>query len=239
MNSPGGIVSTDVKVGTMGAVSKSLGKAPSIDEKIGPFKGMYDAPEGGVPTMGPTSAAKEEQPDTAKLAELNSPPPDDITLTFGPNANESAVSATSRSVIKDILRTAGIRNATITSTARTPEDQARAMYDNLESQGVQAQRTLYGPAGDQVIDVYEKEKKAKKTPEGIKSAMEAKIIELGPSTVSHHCVDLNVLNVVDIAPSSIPANKKQAFITAVEAESRKSKFLQPPSDPAYHIEIPQ
>lgn len=176
-----------------------------------------------------SASAPESAPDQA----------DDVTLSFGTNANDEAVSAYSRTVLKSILRSATITSATITSTARTAADQARVMYNNLESHGVTSQHKLYGASGDKVIDMYEQEKKLKKTAAEIKAAMEALIMEIGPSNVSHHCVDLATLNVVDISPGSIPAARKQPFITAVNAESRVSKFLQPPADPAYHLEIPQ
>jgi hypothetical protein len=46
-----------------------------------------------------------------------------------------------------------------------------------------------------------------------------------------------VLNVFDVAPSSI--KDKVAFERAVKAERRVTKFLTPPDDPGYHLEIPQ
>ena len=66
--------------------------------------------------------------------------------------------------------------------------------------------------------------------------MTAKIIEIGPANVSRHCADFNVLCVVDIAPSSI--QNKTKFVAAFKADKRVSKYFLPPSDPAYHLEIP-
>jgi hypothetical protein len=40
-----------------------------------------------------------------------------------------------------------------------------------------------------------------------------------------------------VAPSSIA--KKAAFEKAVKADRRVSKFITPPLDPGYHLEIPQ
>jgi hypothetical protein len=112
------------------------------------------------------------------------------------------------------------------------------MNDNIVSKGVASQKRLFGPAGDKVIDVYVASKQAGKTAAEIKADMEAKIIEIGPASVSRHCADPKVLVVVDIGPSSI--RHQAAFIEAVNAEmpGRVSKFLQPPDDPAYHIEMP-
>lgn len=55
--------------------------------------------------------------------------------------------------------------------------------------------------------------------------------------LSRHTGDPNVLNVFDVAPSSI--TNKVAFEKAVKADSRVTKFLMPPQDPGYHLEIPQ
>jgi hypothetical protein len=160
-----------------------------------------------------------------------------IKISFGPNAKRQFVSAQARKVIEDILQAAGLSSCLISSTARTPADQARAMYNNLEANGVASQKALYAAAGDMVIDVYSQAKDAGKTPAQIQAAMAAKIIAIGPAKVSRHCADPKKLVVVDIAPSSI--DKKPAFEKAVKADKRVKKFFFPPTDPAYHLEIPQ
>ena len=160
-----------------------------------------------------------------------------VEIKFGPNAKKENVTNFSLKVLEDILQAAGLTSATISSTARTPADQARVMFDNIQSQGVAAQKKLYAAAGDAVIDEYVKAKAAKKTPIEIKAAMEAKILAIGPTKVSHHAADPNVLCVFDVAPSSI--EKKAAFEKAVQADKRVKKFLKPPLDPGYHLEIPQ
>jgi hypothetical protein len=158
-------------------------------------------------------------------------------IKFGPNAKKENVTNFSMQVLEDILQAAGISSALISSTARTPTDQARVMFNNILATGVAAQKKLYAAAGDAVIDEYVKAKKAGKTPNEIKAAMEAKIISLGPTKVSHHAADPNVLCVFDVAPSSIV--KKAEFEKAVTKDKRVSKFLKPPLDPGYHLEIPQ
>jgi hypothetical protein len=160
-----------------------------------------------------------------------------VNITFGKNAKKEFVTNFSLQVLEDILQAAGLSSAQISSTARPPSEQARVMFNNIESTGVAAQKRLYAAAGDSVIDEYVKAKAAKKTPTEIKAAMEAKIIEVGPTKVSHHAADPNVLCVFDVAPSSIA--KKATFEKAVRADKRVSKFLLPPLDPGYHLEIPQ
>lgn len=160
-----------------------------------------------------------------------------VEIKFGKNAKKENVTNYSLKVLEDILQAAGLSSALITSTARTPADQARAMYDNIVGTSVLRQKRLYAAAGDAVIDEYVKAKKAGKTPIEIKAAMEAKIIAIGPTKVSHHAADPNVLCVFDVAPSSIA--KKAEFEKAVRADKRVNKFIVPPLDPAYHLEIPQ
>lgn len=161
----------------------------------------------------------------------------DIDVHFGLNAKAEAVTPFSIGVLKDILRAAGLKGALITSTSRSPAEQARVMFINLQLTGVARQRRLYKPPGNKVIDVYVASKAAGKTDAQIKADMESKIIEVGPTTVSRHASDPRTLCVFDVAPSSI--QNQRAFVAAVKSDPRVSKFLQPPVDPAFHLEIPQ
>ena len=154
-----------------------------------------------------------------------------VAITLGSNA---VVSAAMIETLKDICRTAGITSASITSGRRTSTDQARIMYDNLETYGAAHQHALYGSGGDAVIDVYETEKAASKTETEIRAAMEAKITELGPSTVSKHCSDTH--DVIDVDPNSV--SNDTAFIAALathQANGDITSYILPPADPAYHI----
>lgn len=162
-------------------------------------------------------------------------------INFGSKANQAVVSNHTKTVLKEILSHAGLDSCKITSTSRTPADQARIMYDNLEAHGVAQQKALYAAAGDLVIDVYSQQKAAGKNATQIKAAMEAKINAIGPEKVSHHCADPAKLNVIDVAPSSI-ANKHgfENAVNVARISGKVSRFITPNNgDPAYHIEIPQ
>src|SRR5882672_7662943 len=161
--------------------------------------------------------------------------PEDIV--FGPNAKSSDVTPYSLGVLRDVMAASKVAKLTISSTQRSPTDQARVMFNNLETQGIAAQRKLYKPPGQAVIDVYEADKAAGKTPDAIKAGMTAKINELGPMNVSHHAADPKLLNVFDVAPSSVA--DVDSFQDAAKADARVSKFLTPPNDPGLHFEIPQ
>jgi len=158
-------------------------------------------------------------------------------INFGPNAKAADVSPYSLGVLRDVMNAANVATLTISSTQRSPGDQARVMYNNLEGQGVAAQRKLYKPPGQAVIDVYVAGKAANKSADEIKAEMTARINELGPMNVSHHAADPKVLNVFDVAPSSVA--DVPAFEAAAKADNRVSKFLTPPNDPGLHFEIPQ
>ncbi len=143
------------------------------------------------------------------------------------------VSVDALATLRAILDRAGLETATVTSGVRTPFHQARVMYDNIRRYGVASQKRLYGPNGDQVIEVYEAH--AGKTRDEVIDHMRRKILQLGPSRVSKHCSSTH--DVIDVAPSSIADRKKfEAALRWAKEQMLISNFLQPPEDPAYHIE---
>jgi hypothetical protein len=160
-----------------------------------------------------------------------------MAVEFAENARPNDVTPYSRQVLEDILRTARVKRAVVSSTSRDPENQARVMFDGCERYGVEAQKKLYGRPGDRVLDVYSRCKAAGKTGDEVKREMAQTIREVGPTSVSRHAADPNVLNVFDVAPTSI--KDRVAFEAAVKADRRVKTFLTPPVDPGYHLEIPQ
>jgi hypothetical protein len=186
---------------------------------------------------------KDEGGAATKLAPL--PASASVTVSWGKRARQDVVAASSLDVIRDVLRASGLSKATITSTARTAEDQARAMYQNLvgsgKGQGVKAQHVLYGPAGDAVIDTFVELRDKGLDAAAIQDGMRAKIEELGPAKVSRHCADPSKLNVIDVGPNSLGgADAQAAFVAAAQQEEggRVSKFIPYPKDPGDHFEIP-
>jgi hypothetical protein len=163
------------------------------------------------------------------------------SINFVPSADASVVSELSRQVLKRVLDEAGLASCTITSTVRTPKRQANAMYNNIEATTVEKQLGLYAEPGKKVIREYQRLKPLGHGRTVILDAMESRINVLGPGTVSRHCADPSMLNVIDIAPSSIA--KPSRFLAALElAQERRevSRFFSPANgDPAFHVEIPQ
>jgi len=219
------------------------GSAPATDFIAGEEAPAPGAQEGfGVPfdVLDAFERVAEMTPDAAERSVfgLEVPAaPDGLTVGFGPNARGADVTAFSHQVLRDIMRRAGVTSVVISSTSRSPADQARVMMANLERFGVAHQLRLYGPAGDRVIEVYRQAKQAGRDAAAIKALMATEIVRVGPTRVSRHAADPRVLNVFDVAPSSVA--RRDAFEQAVRAERRVAKFLTPPGDPGYHLEIPQ
>ncbi|WP_138733745.1 C40 family peptidase [Modestobacter excelsi] len=158
-------------------------------------------------------------------------------IRWAANAKREVVAPYALGVLTDIVRAAGLSEVLVSSTQRTPADQARIMFDNCRRLGPQSQLDLYGPYGDRVIEVYIASSAAGRSDAQVRADMERKIIELGPTKVSHHTGDPRVLAVIDVAPSSVA--DKAAFERACRSDGRVSYFLGPSnSDPAYHLEIP-
>ncbi len=178
-------------------------------------------PDGRVDPGGRTIAALSEAAGPTSAAE---PVLDGNTLP-GPAAK----------VLKEILKAAGLSRASVTSVSRTPAEQARVMYENCVSKGVQFNKNLYAAAGDQVVDVYAANKD--KPREAVISLMLAKILEIGAEKVSKHISDTHYT--FDVSPNSIPAGSQAVFLAAARAHQAVSKVIPPPADPAYHIEIPK
>ena len=163
--------------------------------------------------------------------------PGDARVDFGSNADPRAVTPYSLQVLKSILKSASLRGCLVSSTSRDPAQQARVMFNNLERYGVEHQKRLYARAGQEVCDAYAQAKARGLSDDMVKEAMARKIIAIGPTKVSRHASDPTVLNVFDVAPSSI--TDRVAFEAAVRSDRRVAFFLTPPRDPGYHLEIPQ
>jgi hypothetical protein len=155
--------------------------------------------------------------------------------------------AAAEQALEGILEKIDVVGAIVTRTISTPEDEARIMFENFEAwhalpngpeKDAKNPRKLYKPAfGGVVIGVYDYQKMMGQPADAVKHAMAQKIIELGPEKVSAHCTADPNKSVFDVAPSSIPDERKEMFVNQVSVMARLVKFLRPPVDSAYHIEI--
>lgn len=138
-------------------------------------------------------------------------------------------------VLRDCLRAGGVSSARVTAGPRTPADEAREIYNMCKARGVDYANRLYAAPGRQVVAVYQANQA--KDAAACQLLMEKKIVQLGPSNVSHHCSE--TIWAFDVGPASIAADKHEAFLAALKADKRISKVIAPPLDPAFHIEVPK
>jgi hypothetical protein len=137
------------------------------------------------------------------------------------------------------LNSIGLDSISITSTFRSPESQALAMYQNAISQGIDSQRKLYGQSGNKVLDTFQLKKNYGYGQSDIIKSMTDTINQVGAKSVSAH-LTLNPESGVafDVDPNSIPANKKVLFENVMRKIT--SKFLVPGStigENVYHGEM--
>lgn len=156
-----------------------------------------------------------------------------VKLDFvGKTAKESALSGKTKNILIEVGEASGNYYIPITSTARTSHDQARIMYDNCKS-NIHEQRKTYKAPGQRVIDVYENNKS--KSRETVIKLMEDKINELGPSTVSKHLANPEVLNTFDISYGNL--SMKTNFWNEMKKRPELDAILT--ENNCYHIQIKQ
>lgn len=176
---------------------------------------------------------------------IQDPQPSTLNITYGASVNKESITDYSIKVIKNLFSSAGVTDITITSAARNAKEQARVMFQNLE----RGNRIDYKEPGQEVVSIYDEEK-PKGTPDvEIKRKMEERIKSLFPRLVSKHTVpDVEIVNVIDIAPSSInPPSKRQLLEEILTDNVGTGKLLEQflgprkdqGNDPAYHLVIPQ
>lgn len=136
---------------------------------------------------------------------------DDLKAEVRVSVRKGSLAPEYLSILKEAGGASGNYTIVVTSTARTPYDQARVMFENLERTGVPYQRRQYRQPGREVIAVYEELSDKKKDKGEILFAMEQKIKYLGPENVSKHCSDKG--NVADVAKSTL--SYPQEFLRAL------------------------
>ena len=191
-----------------------------------------------------------------------SSPSNNITSTgnakvnFASGINSSVVSDYAIRILGEIAANAGETSIKITSTIRTAQAQAGAMYDNANRTGSswEEQRNLYAETGQSVFDKGKEAQKAARAANSnisdselrdiVTAAMEKEILaqlEKGKSTSKHLVTPEQYakLNVIDIGYGSV--TDKNAFIKELEKAKNDgtiSKYIEEPENGCIHIEIP-
>jgi hypothetical protein len=190
-------------------------------------------------------------------------PHQNVLVTFGDGIDGSQVAPKTINILRLLAYESGVTAFQITSALRTPESQARAMFDNIRNDGgdPQKQEDLYGDNGDKVIGEYRKlwENYLQATNNDRSAAlrmieanagmildtMVRKIYELEPQNVSKHCYDpeyYKAYNTVDIGVGSVrPKGQTEAFsikLKDAETTGRINNYEdEKSSNGCYHVEI--
>ncbi len=223
---------------------------PGYNNRLGTPVFSYTVPAGTQPGAGGPvhidgTTLADDPAGTTYLIAASSPSQvaslRDVQIGYGPNADAGVVWASMIDTLKDGLRAAGQSQGAISSTARTPADQARAMFNNCLNHGAASQLAIYAAAGDAVINVYVNMTAGMTTAQiqanatTIRAAMEAEINAQGPSNVSHHCADPATRCVVDFSYDIFNASNRPLFVASVQG--RVSTMLVEPSNHCYHLEL--
>jgi hypothetical protein len=162
-----------------------------------------------------------------------------------PELTGRPVPGEARSVLLEILTQAKLASAKVTSTTRTAAEQAKVMFEFVNTSGYEAALDLYGPHGDAIIAVckksYSEHQKCVDSvlPKMIEQArFQLKLLEKqgDKRTELMHTSDTHYT--IDIAPNSI--SDRTRFEEAVQEHPRVHRFLKPPLDrDSYHLEIPK
>lgn len=156
-----------------------------------------------------------------------------VKLDFvGKTAKENALSDKTKKVLREVGEASSNYYIAITSTARTSYDQARIMYDNCKK-NLQEQRKTYKAPGQRVIDVYENN--ISKSRETVINLMKEKINEVGPSNVSKHLANPEVLNTFDLDYGKL--TNKTKFWNEIKKRKELDVILN--ENGCYHIQIKQ
>jgi len=165
----------------------------------------------------------------------------------------SVVSKESIGLLKQIGSQSNNKKITISSTIRSSDNQANAMYTNLKK----GRNIRYAAPGRAVVEVYKKATKDKKLKAVVLKAMKDKIEELQKENkiVSRHCVSKEAyatLNVIDISFKYGSLSNPKDFVRELAKEDKIKRIIHPfvgvetiskvsydKNEPAVHIEVYQ
>lgn len=161
---------------------------------------------------------------------------------------DQIVSNYAKLVIKLALKESGMTKAVITSTLRSPKEQATIMLRNAKKD-LSEQFRLYGRHGDTILNLYKKNKT--KTDSELIKLMEDKILDLEKegALVSKHCVSITNYkkkNIIDIGVNSTRKADKsfnqKKFTNALKNLAKEGyikKFIDETgkSNQCWHIEV--
>jgi hypothetical protein len=180
--------------------------------------GRVDPDGGTLKALNAAAPAPKEPPapSPAPVATPSPAPGGSVAYAASLPPESRIVSDYAFKVIEKAVAAAGFKGAVITSTRRSPARQANAMYDNA-AVNLAKQYGMYGPNGDAVLKVFEKNRGKPKAQ--VVALMQQKIeaLQAQGEIVSNHVVTLESYakrNVIDIGVGSTREVAGPGFGTA-------------------------
>ena len=204
--------------------------------------------ENGKEVKKGTIIATSDKNGTAYVYKAKKPKIPNIEVKFKTQRTD-VVTEKSKNILRELASQYGMKTIYITSTLRTPEEQASAMYSNIASGKV----IRYAAPGAEVTRICQSGiKKGLGRNKTIKN-MVSRILEYDKKgmRVSKHCVSFETYakkNIIDLGVNSngLTTNaQKQRFQDICDValnQGKLSSFISPLRDkaePAFHLEIPQ
>ena len=163
--------------------------------------------------------------------------------------SKQIVSPYAISIIQHALQKADMPQAVITSTIRTPKEQARIMYNNAK-EDLTKQFQLYGSTGDEVLKVYKANQDRSESE--VLQLMEdqiASLLKQGRKTSRHvvttdqykdcNIIDIGVSSTRKVCGKSFSAEKFTKALTDLQAKRYIEKLIDETkkTNTCWHIEI--
>ena len=167
----------------------------------------------------------------------------DIEVVGKNGMDISLVSEYSKNILRQIAKRSNNPVVIITDVSRTPLEQAKRMYNLVETNGIKyAKSAVYSYKVHSVLNIYDNLKKENKPKQYIVNHMEQEIRVLISKGYFQHCQDPHIKNTFDISVRSLK-NHKEFFRVAEEYKNVNQGFdiidERRNQAPCYHIEITQ
>lgn len=147
-----------------------------------------------------------------------------------------------KKALEEVMEDCDVSSLTITSTARSVEDQVRIMFKNIERTSAAEQKRIYSRYGDAVIEKYEEGKKEGKSDSQIRSMMEDELEDQLPAAKRanklNHVSGSNMI-VFDIGMRSIKfsGNQSKDFVACLKSSRKFKRVLVEPKNSVIHVEM--
>ena len=204
--------------------------------------------ENGKEVKKGTIIATSDKNGTAYVYKAKKPEIPNVEVIFK-TKRTNIVTEKSKNILCELASQYGMKTIYITSTLRTPEEQARAMYNNIANGRV----IRYAAPGAEVTRICQNGIKKGLGKTKTINNMISKILEYDKKgiRVSKHCVSFETYakkNIIDLGvnsngfTSNAQKRKFQEICDLALNQGKLSSFISPLRDkaePAFHLEIPQ